>query len=345
MTDNKIIKIDIDDKREIEGWGSRDQVRDIADRIERMLPGKLKGNDAVAAAQYALATGANIFRGEVYAYESRGKLVFVDGYKILVKWAKSIERYTESYRLLTESERQEHGLEPDTVAYFCFVLREADRTFLLALVKNGAPYGEAYEQIATSAIGVVTKKDMTTKTGGRKPAPTGWTWARVAQKRSLKNTLNLSHGRPDEAERERLARQVDGVDFAITDDHMRDVAHLPANVQSQAAATEARKDHMRRSGRLPETSLENNPMREPEIDLETGEVIPEREFKLIPAKPKQADWWKNEADFNTFMIELPGDAYFNFLEAKGLNGKADLAILGTLDEARQSARAWMNKPF
>lgn len=176
-------------------YGGRQAVVTLGKRIKTMLPGgdNLSDAQAMAVAQYSMLLDANPFRGEVYGYTDRHGFHLVDGYKMLVRWARKTCPYTESYTAIED-------LPDGAIGYRCHILRDDARTTLQDFVKLGATFPQAYELTAVSAVGVVTKADMTTRDGRPMDPPSGWTWDQVARKRALKNALNLSHGAPSPRE-------------------------------------------------------------------------------------------------------------------------------------------------
>jgi hypothetical protein len=192
MTDQSIAKVKDNGKDlSLEEYGSREDIKALARRVKVMLPGGNRMSDAqaMALAQYSIATNANPFRGEIYGFESRGQFVLVDGYKLLVRWAKRQCPYSEKYERLAAEE-----LQAGAIGIRCRILRDDARDTLRDLVSLGAEFSEAFELASTDAVGVVTKDEM------KHAPPKGWTWEQVARKRALKNTLNLSHGAPSPRE-------------------------------------------------------------------------------------------------------------------------------------------------
>ena len=178
-------------------YGTRDNVQALGRRIKAMMPGgdRLTSQQAMAAAQYSILLDANIFRGEIYAYpDSKGQLVLVDGYKILVRWAKRQCNYSERYERLTD-------LPDKDIGYRCWILRYDAHELLNSLVAAGIDGQEAIQIASTSAVGVVRHADQWSSKYKRAiNPPKGWTWDQVARKRALKNALNLSHGAPSPRE-------------------------------------------------------------------------------------------------------------------------------------------------
>jgi len=176
-------------------WRNREDITALANRLKAMLPGSLSAQEALLLAQYSAAMDANPFRGEIYAYQSRGKLVLTEGYKLLVRWARRQCNFSDRYDRLNGGE-----LEEGAIGFRCHILRDDARDTLKMLVEAGAPWKEAFDIVASSAVGIVTKSDMTSKQGKPIPPPKGWTWNQVARKRALKNALNLAYGAPSPRE-------------------------------------------------------------------------------------------------------------------------------------------------
>ncbi|RME71831.1 MAG: hypothetical protein D6784_14590 [Chloroflexi bacterium] len=199
-TNTDIITIDVP---HVEVWGTREEVAALGKRIKAMLPGgeKLTPEQAMAMAQYAVITDANPFRGDFYGMvDRRGNFTFVEGYKLLVRWAKRICGYTERYVPLSAAEKRQMGLRDEDIAYRCHILRDDQKDTLREFIQMGATFAEAYDIVTTQAVGVVTREDRVTRDGKPIDPPKGWTWDQVAQKRALKNALNLSHGAPSPRE-------------------------------------------------------------------------------------------------------------------------------------------------
>ena len=171
-------------------WRSREDIDLMGSRIKSLLPGgdKLSTAEARSLAQYSLAMGANPFRGEVYAYSDYQGFHIVEGYKLLVRWAQRQCPYTEDYEPLE--------LTGGDIGFRCRILRDDRAMRLQDFINMGADWKEAYRLVSIYADGVVTKADMTAKSGKAMDPPKGWTWEQVARKRALKNALNLSHGAP-----------------------------------------------------------------------------------------------------------------------------------------------------
>ncbi len=176
-------------------WGSRKEIAALANRLKDMMPGKLSREEALLLAQYSAAVDANPFRGEIYAYKSKGKLILVEGYKLLVRWARRQCQFYERYERITN---ETDDIPDDAIAFRCRILRDDAVNALARLADAGVPF--AYEICSIEAVGVVTKADRTTRQGEPSPPPRGWTWEDVARKRALKNALNRAYGAPSPRE-------------------------------------------------------------------------------------------------------------------------------------------------
>ena len=190
-------------------YGSRDDIMALANRITALLPGanKMSPMERQALAQYAILTDANLWRGEIYGWDSKGDgtgdLVLCDGYKILVRWAKRQCNYSVKWEPMPAD-----LLEDGDIGMRCWILRDDSKDLLSTLIQGGATWREAFEIAATYGDGVVTAKDRTTRYGKDKPLPTGWTWQTRAETRALKNALNRSHGMPSPREIAAMSWQV-----------------------------------------------------------------------------------------------------------------------------------------
>lgn len=177
---------------------------DMGNQIKALLPGgdKLSDTQAMSVANYAALTKANPFRGEIYGYESKGQLVLVDGYKLLIRWAKSISDYDEDYgeRLTTGIE----GLKDTDIGYRCTIMRHDRKSAIREYIDMGAAFKEAYDLVCNSAVGIVTANET------RNAPPKGWSWDQVARKRALKNVLNQAYAMPSIEALAKLNWEVNG---------------------------------------------------------------------------------------------------------------------------------------
>jgi len=217
-------------------YGKRDDITALARRVKALMPGgeRMTDTEAMSLAQYAVMADANPFRGEVYGFNSRGKFQLVEGYKLLIRWAKRQMPYSEKYEPMPEEE-----LPKGCIGFKCWILREDQRQTLMDMVKAGAGFQQAFEIAASSAVGVVTLDDMTTRDGKLSPPPKGWTWQQVAQKRALKNALNISHGAPSPREIASETWKVGDVETRVVDWIADANAGMSQDERERLAATNA----------------------------------------------------------------------------------------------------------
>jgi hypothetical protein len=232
-------------------WGDRTQIKALATRLQSLMPGNLTQQQALSLAQYAAATDANPFRGEVYAYEDRGKLQIVDGYKLLVRWARRQCNFYSRYEPI-------ENLQEGDVGARCWLLREDAKGMLQMLVECGATWREAFETAATSTVGVIRKAEMWSQKYNKAiNPPNGWTWEQVAEKRALKNAINRAYGTPSPREIAAESWKVGALDTEPSDWVTDDVTPgMSGEERARLAAMHAR-DRERESVTDPEETLQN----------------------------------------------------------------------------------------
>jgi hypothetical protein len=230
----------------LEVFGKRSDIDKLAKRIQVMLPGgdKLTTEQCYSLAQYSILTGANPFRGEIYAIPlevdkqtgKATKIALDDGYKLLIRWAKSKCEYSEWYEPLTQ------GINEGDIGFTCYILRQDKQELLNTFLKGGMALDRAMDICTVSAVGVVRYGESHYRYDGKwhkkgdpMDPPTGWTWEQVAKKRALKNALNLSHGAPSLAEIARESWNVQGVQTQPEDWQDVHSQMLPAEAEATAA--------------------------------------------------------------------------------------------------------------
>jgi hypothetical protein len=204
-------------------WGDREEVAALSNRFETMLPAAkaLRPDHRLALAQYAKVTDANPFRGELYAFVGKGgQPVIVEGYKLLVRWAKRECPYTDKFVEWDDEMKLSRKLKVEDIAFTCYILREDQMSVLQQFIDMKVPFQEAYEHVAFSTSGVLLHEETFSMKSGQKKEyapPTGWTWHDVAKKRALKNTLNLSHSPPSPTEMIKESWMVDETETTAED--------------------------------------------------------------------------------------------------------------------------------
>lgn len=216
-------------------WGDREEVKEFAKRIQVMLPNgkEFNANEALLIAQYCLTMDLNPFRGEAYPYkDKRGKVVMVDGYKALSRWARQSAPYTDRYENIVAG-------DGELTHARCWILRDDRKEMIREFIGLGANFAQAYEMAATYADGVVTVQESKAK-----DPPAGWTWDQVARKRALKNALNLTHGAPSPSEMARLSWEVNG-HATVLDDWQGTETMSPAEAEALAEMRARGREHER----------------------------------------------------------------------------------------------------
>lgn len=325
-----------------EHWGDRKEIASVARRIKALLPGqKMTDDQAMALAQYARLVDANPFRGEIYMLPN-GQIV--DGYKLLIRWARGKAPFSEKYSELTESEKVTEGITAVDIAYRCLILRDDKKNMLLTLVQAGASFQEAYDLVATSSIGVVTAKDRNGR-NGEIPPPKGWTWAQVARKRALKNALNMSHGAPSPQELAKASWQV-GPTQTKVDDWQEISADLPPDARDRAArfaaigrevleAAETMTSEEKQARRQ-----HNDELLHPNQDEELDEGYDDYAEEDIPIKKHWSEETKNRIDIEGLLAKngIPFDALLNACKIEKWEDLSDLDLTG--QEVFNLSRDW-----
>ena len=257
-------RFDPQDNMSLEQWGVMRDLAALGRRLKTVMPGasELTSWQAVAYAQACVVSGANPFRGELYAWQDKdGKLVIDEGFKLLVRWAKEQCDYSEWYVPLESAE-----LAEGDIGRRCYVWRADKHEFFQDLIKSGLDHQIALEIVTSKAVGVVKKAETS------KAPPKGWTWEQRAEIRALKNALKQAYGGMSMAEVAKESWNVDGVptqprDWAGTE-HM-----LPAEREATAKYN-ARFRTMPPYEGTPEQGIEEmfGDYREPPVES-TAEVI------------------------------------------------------------------------
>lgn len=240
-------------------WGDRMEIAAFGKRLQLMLPGgaQLTDEENMALAQYAKITDANPFRGEIYAVKIRGKLAFIDGYKLLIRWAKRQCGFTTKDVEWDADKKKAMSVGQADIGYTVWLLRDDQKHLIREFVDLGASFQEAYGLVAQSASGVVLKDgDMTglnrqTNQVYNIDPPKGWTWHDVARKRALKNAINIAYGSPSPKELARESWRVGDVE-TIAEDWDDVTGDMPPEVRKKVAYLTAKaREYKAESEELP----------------------------------------------------------------------------------------------
>jgi len=190
------------------GWGARTEISTMSKRLSAMLPGVRNEREGQRLAQASILSRANPFRGEMYVFGDQ----IIEGYKLLVRWAKRQEDYTAKYIKLAPDDPNMLQVRESEIGYVCEIWRDSVRSGLVEACKAGIPYEAALEMfIPERAVGIVSRKDTySARKKSNIDPPTGWSWDQVAKKRALKNALNIAYGMPSPDELVKESWEVDG---------------------------------------------------------------------------------------------------------------------------------------
>ena len=205
-------------------YGSREELTHLAGVIRTIVPDgdKFTVADAMTTALAAVHSDANLARGDMYAYidHRTGKLVTVDGYKLLVREAKLQEDYREIFFELTAQERDENNVEAEDIAVWVYVLRDSKyQAYLEEMRFYKAEFDvslsearqESLKTNAQRGLGLVKKSEMWSKRYNKPiPPPKTMTWPEVAIKRGVKHAIRRAYRLPSPSEIMARRMNVDG---------------------------------------------------------------------------------------------------------------------------------------
>jgi len=263
------------------GWGDRDEVKEIADRLRLFVPGTKKMNDqeVLAYAQLVQQTGLNPCRNELYAWDSNGDgtgdLVTQLYYGILVRWAQDQEPFNAHFTTT---------LDPDTedITSQCQLVRQSDRKLLAELLTYGVEYREAIGLCASIGTGIITKAERWSRKYNKEiTPPKGKSWPWKAEKRALVDAVRRAYGEPSTEE---LARQawVVGDTLTIPSDWKMVTPEMSIPEREALALAEARTRTRKPSGRSFEQDMADLGFGEP------TEEPPEEILSETPPEPESA---------------------------------------------------------
>ena len=259
------------------GWGDRAEVKEVADRLRRFLPGTKTMNDEeiMAYAQYVVLTGLNPFR-EVYGWDSKGdgsgSLVTKEHYALIVRWAKSQESFTVRYWPIEAGQN-------DT-AYRCRLLRDSGRILLQQLLASGVAYQEALEWATTEGLGIISAREK-----AKKSPPKGKDWDWVARKRALEDAIREAFGMPTTQELAQQSWIVEGVATIAGDWNGVTMDMIPTEREATARYNARRRECLPLSKSAAESIVELFG------DGETGEIVSEETGEIagrVPDMPPEA---------------------------------------------------------
>lgn len=335
-------------------YGSRQDIIQLGKRIKALMPGgqKLSIEQAMSAAEAAILSDANLFRGDIYVYEDKGQLVVADGYKLLVREAKRQSDYAETYFDLTPEEREKHNIADDSIAVWVYILRDDRRRFYQQALQDAKEFGlnfrearkEALEAEATKALGIVTKRDMTKRNGEPMDPPNTLTWEDVAKKRGLKHALRRAYALPSPREiaqrswivgnTQTVEADWDGVEVYDSQPERERAAQLNAWERERQEQWEAMSEDEQAAKVAHNVEVMRDNDADP-LDLAPDDLAEdEPEPTPEPTKPKAKNGGKVSGDVSTRFWLLAGK--------KGIDRDAGLALIGehggSVDDALEALK-------
>lgn len=172
-------------------YGDREVIKELGERCKRFLPNgsKMSQEEALSFAQTALALDLNPFAGEVWYIPGRGIITGIAGYR---KLARRQGPFVAETRPMTPEERTKHSLADDDLGGVCDLYRPDQ---MLAAVKVNNEAGKVVIPVRpVIGIGVWRIKELDTKSGRKKNAPTGRSWQWIAEKRAEGDALRKAFG-------------------------------------------------------------------------------------------------------------------------------------------------------
>lgn len=152
-------------------WGTRDDVRELTERLQLMLPGgkNLNPNDVRALAQGAVAHGLDPLNGEIWMIPGRGLMIGVKGLRKKAREQVQGNFWVEFREISNADERKRYGIVDGSLAFEARLFdSENIRTYTEAvgmMTKAGVPWEAVKEMIGskpyTSGIGVLKQTEQT----------------------------------------------------------------------------------------------------------------------------------------------------------------------------------------
>lgn len=289
-------------------WGSREEVKEIAARLKKFVPGTKKMNDTeiMAYAQLVHMTGLNPCSSELHGWDTRGDgtgtLATKIHYGVTIRWAKNQENFTTDFTCIAI------GSKSEATIYECQLLRQSDRPLLGQLLAGGANYKEALSWATSKGLGIIEAREKS-----KKKPPKGKDWPWMARKRALEDAIHQAFGKSTTQELARQTWIVEGVKTTPAD--WEDVTPEMLPIERQANAkfnaeqrqrAEEKAEHPTRSAAQDIAELYGEEI----VNGETGEIVePEPTQEEEPEETNGLD--KLFAEVNARLIENTLEPYAN----------------------------------
>lgn len=169
MSDKNLVAQEKDTR--IAQWGDRDELREIARRVQLMAPGgkKLGESEALALAQGAVAHGLDPFNGEIWYIPGAGLMAGIKGLRKAAR-AQIKGNFWAEFEQLNNPDERVTLMIPDGALAFRCILRDSETIRAYAegwkqLRENGIP-DEMIPQLLgkrpyTVGIGYIKEKELT----------------------------------------------------------------------------------------------------------------------------------------------------------------------------------------
>jgi hypothetical protein len=209
-------------------WGSRDDLREIARRVQLMAPGgkKLAENEALALAQGAVAHGLDPFNGEIWYIPGSGLMAGIKGLRKAARHQIQGNFWAEFEQINNEDERHQLMIPEGALAFRC-IIRDSETI---------RSYSEMWKELADKGVPLEAIPSII----GKRPYSEGVGYIRPDERTKM-DPVQVAMKR---AEADALKRRFD-LPFAVTAEN-GDAAvdaewtlHEPPEVESQTLPREA----------------------------------------------------------------------------------------------------------
>jgi hypothetical protein len=141
-------------------YGGRDEVKELASRLQKMMPGaaRFTEEEALTVAQVAVSHGLDPFNGEVWGikYEKEGRWVWA-GVMVGIKGLRKSARRQGNYWMeLRRVEPAQYGAGANAIVYECH-MRDSERIqaygkSINMLTTSGVPYTDAVAMLGPAPV-------------------------------------------------------------------------------------------------------------------------------------------------------------------------------------------------
>jgi hypothetical protein len=150
-------------------WGDRNEIREIARRVQLMAPGakKLKENEALALAQGAVSHGLDPFNGEIWYIPGSGLMAGIKGLRKAARQQIAGNFWAEFEEITDPDERKVMMIPEGALAYRC-ILRDSETI---------RAYAEGWKQMKAEGVPAEIIPDIL----GKRPYTVGIGYMKVGE--------------------------------------------------------------------------------------------------------------------------------------------------------------------